>query len=467
MQLFALEAFCAMPLQPLTAPPLGDRWFSLSMNGERVGFSHVTVIPTDEGYRITSEGSAKLLVLGFTREATSRERYDVNRDLSLRSFAVEQLIDKSPMNVTGTVTGRAIKVSVETKGGRSEKTLKIKGPVYPSPIANLYPLVKGYAKGRKYKLQILDVEAVKVKDLSVKAIGIETRNGTEVLHIQNDLYTFVDNDIWLDMSGNTLEESVRDGLIVTLAESAEQASRLLLDDVVAKRDLVLDFSLVRLDREISLPGSLRHLILEFTGYPSELSLPEGPGQTVTRPAPDRVRFSLAAPLRQLSGAPLSAADLGRYLTSTPRINASHPDIVARQKEILVGSDTLDVSVARLVRWVADYLEDTVLDSQSAVEALQLRKGNCQSHARLYVALARAAGIPSRVVSGLVYAKGKGLLYHSWAESYSNGWWAIDPTFAQVTADITHIRLIEGEELDEMAPLAGIVGRIKGTVIDLE
>ncbi len=467
IHLFAPPAFCASPLSPLTAPPLGERWFSLSMNGERVGFSHVTVIPTADGYRITAEGSAKLLVLGFTREATAFERYDVNRDLSLRSFAVEQVIDKSPLNVIGTVSARSIKLSVETKGGKSEKTLKIKGPVYPSPVANLYPLVQGFAKGRKYKLQILDIEAVKVKDVSIKAIGIETRNGVEALHIQNDLYTFVDNDIWLDKSGNTLEESVRDGLIVNKAESADQASRLLLADVVAKRDLVLDFSLVRVDREIANPASLRRLVLELTGYPSAHSLPEGPGQTATRPVPDRVRFTLAAPLRKPSDSPLSASDLGCYLSATPRINSTHSDIIARQKEILTGSDSLDDSVARLVRWVADHLEDTVLDSQSALEALQLRKGNCQSHARLYVALARAAGIPSRVVSGLVYAPGKGFLYHSWAESYSKGWLAVDPTFAQVPADITHIRLVEGEEADEMALLVSIIGRVKGTIIEFE
>jgi transglutaminase-like putative cysteine protease len=271
----------------------------------------------------------------------------------------------------------------------------------------------------------------------------------------------------VDSSGNTLEESIRDGLVVTLAESPDQAARMLLADVVAKRDLVLDFSLVTVDRAIASPANLRRLVLELTGYPSDLPLPEGPGQTATRPASDRVRFTIISPLRQLSLAPLSPADIGHYLSSTPRINAAHPDIVARQKVILAGSISLDDSVARLVRWVAEHLEDTVLDSQSALEALQLRKGNCQSHARLYVALARAAGIPSRIVSGLVYVQGKGFLYHSWAESYAGGWLAIDPTFAQVPADITHIRLVEGEEADDMTPLANIIGKIKGKIIELE
>jgi transglutaminase-like putative cysteine protease len=175
---------------------------------------------------------------------------------------------------------------------------------------------------------------------------------------------------------------------------------------------------------------------------------------------------MTSPLRQTGTHPLSAVDTARYLSATPRINSDHPEISTRQKELLAVSSSTEHSVNLLARWVAGYLEDTVLDSSSSLEALQLRSGNCQSHARLYVALARAAGIPTRMVSGLVYAKGKGFLYHSWAESYLNGWIAIDPTFAQIPADVTHIRLIEGDEPDEMAPLAGIIGRIRAGIVEI-
>jgi transglutaminase-like putative cysteine protease len=464
--LHILAANASAALTPLASPPLGERWFSISMNGEKVGFAHTNMTATPEGFRIASEGSAKMLVLGFSREASATERYELNHDLTLRSFVVEQTIDKSPLNISGTVTGRNIKIKVTTKSGSSEKTLKAKGAVYPPPVVNIIPLVKGFSPGKKYTLQMLDVESVKIKEVTIKGIAEEIRNGTKTVHMQNDLYTFVDNDIWLDYSGNTMEESVRDGLIVTRTEDPVTAARSLLQDAVSKKDLVFDFSLVRINRDIPDPATLRKLVLELSGYPDTLPVPEGPGQSATRKKPGTIRLVLTAPLRQSDKTVLSEAEKLRYLSTTPRINADNPEIISRKREILAASGSIEQSVTLLTRWVADTLDDTVTDSHSALESLKLRKGNCVSHARLYITMARAAGIPSRMVSGLVYLKGEGFLYHSWAESHLDGWVAVDPTFGQNPADITHIRLIEGDEPEDMAPLAGIVGRIRAGNIEI-
>ena len=94
-------------------------------------------------------------------------------------------------------------------------------------------------------------------------------------------------------------------------------------------------------------------------------------------------------------------------------------------------------VEKLNRWVAQTIREAVTDSQSPLETLESKVGNCQSHARLYTALARAAGIPTRFVSGLVYMPDQGFLYHSWAESFVGEWLAVDPTFGQLPADATH------------------------------
>jgi len=95
-----------------------------------------------------------------------------------------------------------------------------------------------------------------------------------------------------------------------------------------------------------------------------------------------------------------------------------------------------------------------------------RSGNCQSHARLYTALARASGIPTRFVSGLVSQDGKGFLYHSWAESWvDGGWQVVDPTFNQPKADVSHLALFEGDGAADLAPLVSIIGRIRLQVVE--
>ena len=83
-------------------------------------------------------------------------------------------------------------------------------------------------------------------------------------------------------------------------------------------------------------------------------------------------------------------------------------------------------------------------------------------ASLYTAFARALGIPTRVVNGLVYSERfQGFLYHAWAESFVDGrWQAVDPTFAQAQADATHIMVVEGESAADVLPLIEWVGKVR-------
>ena len=54
----------------------------------------------------------------------------------------------------------------------------------------------------------------------------------------------------------------------------------------------------------------------------------------------------------------------------------------------------------------------VLSVPNALETLRNRVGDCNEHAVLLAALARAAGIPAQVEAGLVYQKGR-FYYHAW------------------------------------------------------
>jgi transglutaminase-like putative cysteine protease len=113
------------------------------------------------------------------------------------------------------------------------------------------------------------------------------------------------------------------------------------------------------------------------------------------------------------------------------------------REVTKGISDPLAKVRKLAKWVADEVKDEPIDSFSALEVLHTKKGECQAHTMLYTALARAAGIPTRMAGGIVYLEGVGFLYHAWAESDVGGWVSVDPTFDQVGIDATHIKLVEG------------------------
>jgi transglutaminase-like putative cysteine protease len=459
-----LSAFAA-PAPKLLAPPEGERWFSINVGGERVGFSHQSVTKTDGGYRIDSEGSVKMRVMGFSREATSKESYLVGPDLALRTFASEFRLDGSPLVLKGEVIRNEVRVEVESGGRNEERFLKTKGAIYPPQALNIYPLMHGASAGKSYKIPTFDVESVKVTQSKVEVIGEETLPpGISTIHLRNNIYPMVDNDVWVDLKGNTLRESIRDDLVVTLAEDAKSARLYLADAALAKLDLVLDFSLIRVTPPIEHPGQLKMLSVEFTGIPVAQPLLEGSGQHATRVAGGGVIFTMPYPTFP---PPPGESPTPAELEPSSRIPSDAPEITAR-KSAIIGAEKDSAKVIRLLaEWVAREIKGAGTDSQSPLETLKSRTGNCQSHARLYTALARAAGIPTRFVSGLVYLQGEGFLYHSWAESYLHDWVTVDPTFGEVPCNVTHIKLVEGDTPDEMGMLTGMIGRVKAKVLELK
>ena len=164
--------------------------------------------------------------------------------------------------------------------------------------------------------------------------------------------------------------------------------------------------------------------------------------------------------------------LAPFLAPEPLIESDAPEIVAETERALQGFSGTAASAEQLVRYVNGLLDKKpTVSLPSAREVLRTRIGDCNEHAALYVAMARAAGIPARIAVGLVYMRGA-FYYHAWPEVYidideSQGYWLpVDPTLNQFPADATHVRLARGG-LDKQAVILPLVGQLQMTVLELD
>ena len=83
----------------------------------------------------------------------------------------------------------------------------------------------------------------------------------------------------------------------------------------------------------------------------------------------------------------------------------------------------------IYNWVKANLHYTgyLADDRGALNALKMLEGDCTEYAYLAVALARANGIPARMVGGYVTDKNttvRATDYHNWAELYFDGAWQL-------------------------------------------
>ena len=134
--------------------------------------------------------------------------------------------------------------------------------------------------------------------------------------------------------------------------------------------------------------------------------------------------------------------------------------------LAIGADRDPRVVAEKINaWVHDSIADRVtFGVPNALQVLKTRTGDCNEHTQLFVALARAIGLPARIAAGLAYVDGK-FYYHAWPEVLLGGWVAVDPTFGQFPADAAHLRLTVGG-LPRQTELLRLMGNLQIDVLSV-
>ena len=115
-------------------------------------------------------------------------------------------------------------------------------------------------------------------------------------------------------------------------------------------------------------------------------------------------------------------------------------------------------VAALLNFVHDYVEYADRDvPQSIATTISSRRGDCSDIAALFSLLTPHLRVPSRVVYGLVYDTSVGAFrVHAWNEVQVNGVLRqVDPTFAQIRADATHIEFPSANVIEVLQSLSAL------------
>jgi hypothetical protein len=183
----------------------------------------------------------------------------------------------------------------------------------------------------------------------------------------------------------------------------------------------------------------------------------------TRPGKDFVAPQL--PLK------ISDPEINRFLAATANSQSDDQAIVGKAKQIVGDERNAMLAAARIVESVYETIDKQagVRGSATATEVLENGAGDCTEHAVLVVALMRAAGIPARMVDGIVilsHPDGTGVAgYHAWAEIWLGQWIGVDATVNETGTSARY--LMFGVDEPGMISSAGRMMRAMGkTSIEL-
>jgi transglutaminase-like putative cysteine protease len=296
--------------------------------------------------------------------------------------------------------------------------------------------------------------AVRAGDTSVPAFRVEIT------------FKGVQSVAWVTDTGEIVREESPLGLM-TIREPAEMARRLAVPRRVQADLLRLSAVVPIMKQRIDEPRDVRRLRFALTGADLASADMQGAGQTIAGGIVEVVDArTLTAGLRDPSAR--------QQLQPEPLIESDDPQIKAEAERAVAGADGDRARAERLTRHVNAMLDKKpTMSLPSAREVLRTRVGDCNEHTTLYVAMARAIGIPARIAVGLAFVRGVqgAFYYHAWPEVYLEEgggglWLPVDPTFNQFPADATHVRLARGG-LDKQAAIVPMIGRLRMEVLDLE
>jgi len=463
----------------------GAQYYAVLQNGRQIGFASSTVDTTEGGITVVDYLVADLPIAGKVHRASARSSARLSRALRVQNFTLDVDADLAPIRASGTVANDTMVLVVGGMRGAAVDTQRIAldGPVL---LPTLVPLAVALGEepkvGEAYTLPVFDPVTMAPRDvkISVAAESMFVVHDTSVMNpatrrwegalpdtirawrLATSSNGKAGFDGWVDAQGHVVRVSQLLGLTLEARPyevafqnwKADEASR--SDIVAADRDI---YETTAISARKPLRSNLRELRVALSGvelrdfdvkgYRQRL---QGDTLTITREDAGALRAGYRLPLGARSGM------MALFLEPEPLLEVRSPEIRSLADRLRRNETDPRVVAERINDWVHDSLKKEItVGVPSALATLHARVGDCNEHTQLYVALARAAGIPARVAAGLAYLDGK-FYYHAWPEVWLQRWVAVDPTFGQFPADASHLRFTVGG-LGRQAELLRLMGAL--------
>jgi hypothetical protein len=440
-------------------PAAAERWMKILQDGRHIGFSHSKLIPTAEGFQLSEKLFMRLNTMGLVQDLDLE--YDARLDaaLALAAFRFDMRSGRFAVAIEGQMEGDGLICRIETGG--PAKTARLHFDTPPYLPAGILPAVAaaGLEPGQTRRFPIFDPATMGQGEVNVTVIGhgpVTIGSRTLDAHQVELNYKGLRQQAWIDEDGGVLKEEGLLGLqqIRSNREAAVQS-------LTASRDLTR-LAAVTPDRPIANPTQLQWLKLRVGGIEPD-RLPASDLRQVRR---GRELLIRREPLPADRTALALTDDLEPFLAPTPMVQADDPRIRALAAEITAAARTPRARIEAIMAWMAANIEKRpVLSLPDARNTLAQRMGDCNEHAVLLAALARAAGVPTQIEAGLVYLKGR-FYYHAWNRVYLGDWITADALMGQMPADATHVRLARGRLSDQMAILP-MIGELEISILGSE
>lgn len=448
-----------LPMARISAPQVAERewwqekihWYQLRLNDQPCGWMSATEYSATEGTvrRSVNSSAVRFGRSGSEVEVAVKVVFDETKNGEPLRCEVTQRSGKDPIEQVYRFDSAAgTKAQVTSKqGGRTvESTIELPMQRWLTPLAaEAFAAARRRAGARDYTLLTVD-PASGMKAVEIRAERGDsskfTIDGREISTVRwtvhNSLLQVPSIEEWSDddvmmRSVSTLPigrlEAVLSDRATAMGSTKGPPVELMVKTVVHP-----DKPIEAIDRV----GRARFRVSTVKGELQDF--PSIGAQRVTRNSPTAIEITVD----ESASTPATDAEKAdeRFRRASVAVDSDDPlirELATRALENFPKAATRNQAEA-LRRAVNRHIRKKVMSSAfaSASETARSREGDCTEHAMLFAAMLRAQGIPSRVMTGLIYcpefAGQKSVFgWHMWTQALVDGAWVdLDATLPDAT-----------------------------------
>ncbi len=440
-------------------------YLGLYMTGVKIGYASSTET-SDRSYgaekRIDSYNLLNLGLLGQDMKIVIVSTTWVAKSKPLR---MEMKVESAGriQQVVARFSAKNIDLEIDNTGSRSKKSLKLPAdaPVVDDAITAI--LTDGSESGTIKSFYVLDPMTVSLVKNEVKLVG------SRKLEWKGKTYDVTAVEVSEPRATTTAFFSAKGDLIkidgpmgMEMVPMSEEEAKAIDPDSVGKTPDIAAETAIMPDKPIT-PSSLEGLKLRVTGRDLKL-VPSDHRQHVTKSGETWVielKREVGNPKTTIAS---SKAKMSSWIKDGVNVPASDPAMSKLSKSIVGNEKFVIPATERIRKYVLKIMMPNagIGVLRDAREVLKSREGVCRDYAILTATLLRAAQIPARLASGLVYQDGQ-YYYHAWAEVWDGKQWiGVDSTRPE-SVGIGHIKLAQGSV--EEAFTFPFLGKVKMEVLD--
>jgi len=438
-----------------SVPSEGETWMNIFQKDQKIGYVHRLFLKTGEGYRVMESVFMRINTMGMVQDIRFRTVGNLNHHLALSTFDFELQSSLFKFKARGGITGNTLTLYSGPTGIEQKFDLPIEQEIsLPAGVIALLAN-EDLKEGDSRTFHVFDPISMAQRSMKMTVLAEETisvMNQEERAKKLSVDFMGTPQFAWIGKDGTVLRE---EGALGIRLERTTQKEALRKDTFSESSDLT-EAASVLANRSIPNANELKELRVILEGMGTDRLLLDGGRQSfkekVLTVRKEPVLNLTTEKKREFKG------EWTKYLEATPFIQSAHPEIQAKAKEIVSKEDSDVVRTTKLVNWVHQNIQKRpVFSVPNALETLRNRVGDCNEHAVLLAALARASGIPAEIEAGLVYQNGR-FYYHAWNVLHLGRWITADAVMGQFPADVTHLRFVRGTE--SQIDLMQMIGKVR-------